>query len=100
MIDRHAPLRPLLAVNHFAAAILGGYFFAYGFTALITFAGFAAGLPFSEAQSLAWMLGGLAYLGALMWGFTLQGPLRIWIVLTGGGASMGAAAWLLSRYAA
>ena len=100
MIDRHASIRPWLAANHFAAAIIGGYLFAYGFTALATLAGFAAGLPFSEAQSLAWMLGALVYLGAMLWGFALQGPVRIWLGLAGGGAAMGAAAWLLSRYAA
>ncbi|MGC4250216.1 MAG: hypothetical protein QM605_01790 [Sphingobium sp.] len=85
--------------NRFAAAIIGGYFFAYGFTALATLAGFGAGLPFSEAQALAWMIGALVYLGAILWGFVPRTAMRAWLVLAGGGAAMGAAAWTLSRWA-
>ena len=92
--------RPAQAANRFAAAILGGYGFAYGFTALATFAGFRAGLPFSEAQVLAWMLGALVYLGAILWGFTPRRTAWAWAGLAGGGAAMGAAAWALSRWAA
>ncbi|MCW2363127.1 MULTISPECIES: hypothetical protein [Sphingobium] len=83
--------------NRFAAAILGGYLFAYGFTALATFIGFGLGLPFSEAQVLAWMLGALVYLGAMLWGFVPRTAATAWAVLAGGGAAMGSAAWALSR---
>jgi len=92
-------VRPLRAANRFAAAIVGGYLFAYGFTALATFTGFDAGLPFSEAQVLAWMLGALVYLGAILWGFVPRTTTKAWTVLAGGGAAMGVAAWLLSRWA-
>lgn len=95
-----ANARPLLVANRFAAAIIGGYLFAYGFTALATLAGFAAGLRWFEAQALAWMTGALVYLGAILWGFVPRGTARAWAVLAGGGAAMSAAAWALSRWAA
>jgi len=92
-------VRPLLALNRFLAAIVGGYAFTYGFTALATLTGFAAGLPYSEAQVLAWMLGALVYLGAMLWGFVPRTSAKAWLVLAGGGAAMGMAAWALSRWA-
>ena len=88
---------PFAAANRFAAAIIGGYLFAYGFTALATLIGFGMGLAFSEAQVLAWMLGALVYLGAMLWGFVPRTTMTAWGVLAGGGAVMGAAAWALSR---
>jgi len=91
--------RPLPAASRFGAAILGGYLFAYGFTALATFSGFGAGLPYSDAQVLAWMLGALVYLGALLWGFVPRQVAWAWAILAGGGAAMSAAAWALSRWA-
>ncbi len=93
-------VQPLAAANRFAAAIIGGYLFAYGFTALATLMGFGLGLPYSEAQVLAWMLGALVYLGAMLWGFVPRTAALAWAVLAGGGAVMGAAAWALSRLAA
>lgn len=86
-------------VNRFAAALIGGYVFAYGFTALSALGAFRAGLPFFQAQTLAWMLGLVVYLGALLWGFTPRSGWRAWLVLGGGGAAMATAAWHLSRLA-
>lgn len=91
------PLLPV--VSRFAAAILGGYLFAYGYTALATLAGFAAGLLYSDAQSLAWMTGALVYLGAIIWGFVPRSHLTAWLGLVGGGAAMATAAYALSRLA-
>jgi len=91
--------KPVLVASRFGAAIVGGYLFTYGFAALATLAGFGAGLPWSEAQTLAWMLGALVYLGALLWGFVPRSTVRAWAVLAGGGAAMGMAAWALSRWA-
>lgn len=89
-------VQPVAAANRFAAAIVGGYLFAYGFTALATLVGFGLGLPYSEAQVLSWMLGALVYLGALLWGFVPRTAAMAWVVLAGGGTVMGAAAWALS----
>ena len=90
----------ITVASRFGAAIVGGYLFTYGFAALATLAAFGAGLPWSEAQTLAWMLGALVYLGAMLWGFVPRSTLWAWLVLAGGGAAMGAAAWLLSRWVA
>jgi len=95
----HPAVRSLSAINRFSAAIIGGYLFAYGFTALATLAGFGAGLPFSEAQALAWMTGALVYLGAILWGYVPRTTTRAWLVLAGGGVAMGGAAYALSRWA-
>lgn len=89
--------RRFSVANRFAAAILGGYGFAFGFVALCSLAGFSAGLRFSDAQTLAWMLGFAVYLGALLWAFTPRSNTLVWAVLGGGGLVMGAAAWVLSR---
>ena len=45
-------LAALRTIDRFAAAILGGFVFAYGFVGLATLGGFALGLPFFEAWSL------------------------------------------------
>lgn len=107
MMTRHGEAKswlaagqPLVAANRFCAAIFGGYLFAYGFTALATLTGFGVGLAYSEAQVLAWMLGALIYLGAMLWGFVPRTATTAWAVLAGGGAVMGAAAWALSRLVA
>ena len=95
---RHTASRSLLAANRFAAAIVGGYAFAYGYTALTTLAGFSLGLPLFDAQSFAWMTGALIYLGAILWAFVPRRTAWAWAVLGGGGVAMGAAAWALSRW--
>jgi hypothetical protein len=95
---RHGGRHALLAANRFAAAIIGGYIFAYGFTAFATLSGFGLGLPLSDAQSLAWMTGTLVYLGAIVWAFVPRSTGFAWIVLGGGGVALGATAWLLSRW--
>jgi hypothetical protein len=87
----------LNVASRFAAALLGGYAFAFGFVAICSLAGFAAGLRFSDSQTLAWMLGVAVYLVALLWAFTPRSTGLVWSVLGGGGLVMGAAAWGLSR---
>jgi hypothetical protein len=86
----------LLTANRFAAAIVGGFVFSYGFVALATLAGFALGLPFFEAWSLTMMLAIVVYLGALIWGFAARQSWRVWGVLGAGGCAMAAAAWALA----
>lgn len=78
--------------NRFAAAILGGYFFAHGFVALAALATFGMGAPYFEAQSLAWMLGILVYLCVLLWGFVPRQTGLVWGVLAGSGLAMSVAA--------
>lgn len=92
-----ASSRRLSAANRFAAAILGGYAFAFGFVAICSLAGFSAGLRFSESETLARMMGIVVYLVSLLWAFTPRSNTFVWTVLGGGGVAMGAAAWGLSR---
>lgn len=95
---RLASVHPSLpALNRFAAAIFGGYVFAYGFVALSTLFGFGLGLGFFEAETLSWLLSFLVYLGVLLWAFVPGPTWVVWLVLGGGGSVMGAAAWMLSR---
>lgn len=89
----------LKAIDRFAAAILGGFVFAYGFVGLAALAGFALGLPFFEAWSLTMMLAIAVYLVALLWGFAARRSVVVWAVLGGGGCAMVAAAWALAKAA-
>lgn len=86
-----------LRASQVAAALMGGFAFAYGFVGLATLGFFALGLHFFEGQSLAWMLSFLVYLGAILWGFVQRVTSRVWLVLGGGGAVMMVTAWALSR---
>lgn len=95
-----AAFRTILVASRFAASIVGGYLFTYGFAALATLIGFELGLRWSESQVLAWMLGALVYLGAILWAFVPRSTAVAWSVLGGGGAAMSAVAWALSRWLA
>lgn len=92
-----AALRRFGVASRFAAAILGGYTFAFGFVAIASLGGLVAGLRFSDSQTLAWMLGVFVYLGAILWAFTPRSTTLAWAVLAGGGLLMVTAAWFLSR---
>jgi hypothetical protein len=89
----------LRTIDRFAAAIIGGFVFAYGFVALATLGGFALGLPFFEAWSLTMMLAIMVYLAALLWGFAARRTAIVWAVLGGGGGAMAVAAWALAKSA-
>jgi len=80
-----------------AAALLGGYAFAWGFIALGTAALFAAGMPFHDAEFLSSMLGILAYLAVFLWVFAVPGLRRAGAVLVGAGAAMAGLASLLQH---
>lgn len=90
---------PLSVASRHAAALLGSWWFACGFVALATFGLTGAGMAFEEARLLAWMLGFLLLLGGTCWAYTPRSVWFPWLVLGGGGAAMGSAAWLLSRMA-
>lgn len=101
VIARQSGARPPASwpsvIGRFSAALVGGYIFAAGYTALATLTGFVAGLPYSESQVLAWMTGALAYLGAIIAGFLPRTATRAWLILGGGGLMMGGAAYAFSR---
>lgn len=83
--------------SRFGGAIIGGYIFALGFVAICSLVGFGAGLAFSDAQTLALMLGFLVFLGALLWAFVPRRNTVVWAVLAGGGLAMSVVAWVVSR---
>ena len=77
------------------AAIVGGWLFAWGVVMLALALGRRAGLSYTDAQTLAWLLALLAYVAVACWSFAAASGLRVWTVLVGGGALMTAAGWWL-----
>lgn len=72
--------------------VLGAVFAGYALTTLAVAAAGAAmarlGMVRSEAVVLAAMLGFVAYLVLLLWGFSVKSTTRLWLVLAGGAAAM------------
>ena len=82
----------LQLASRVAAAVLGGYGFAWGVVALGAACFFAAGMGFHDAEFLASLVGILAYLAVFLWAVATPRLGRCWLVLAGGGALMAAAA--------
>lgn len=74
-----------------AAAVLGGYVFAWGLIATCASLMFAAGMGFHDAEFLGSLLGVLAFLVAFLWTFAARRLWVVWVVLLGGGALLAAA---------
>lgn len=78
--------------------VLGVVFGGYVLTALLVAsagAGMARlGMARSEAVILAAMLGFVAYLVLLLWGFSVKSVARLWLVLASGAAALVALLWL------
>ncbi len=92
----HAVPRLQIAAR-IAAGVLGGYAFTWGFIALSVVLLFAARLDFHDAETLASILGLIAFLAVFLWSFAAASVARVWLVLAGGGALMAGAAWLVQR---
>ncbi|MBA3597300.1 MAG: iron uptake protein [Methylibium sp.] len=92
-----ATLAPPRVVSRIAASLLGGWLFTWGFVALGISLGVAAGMPYHEAQTLLFLLAFLVFLGLFLWAFAAASVVRVWLVLAGGGASMTALSWVVSR---
>jgi hypothetical protein len=73
-----------------AAAIFGGYGFAWGVVAAGASLMFAAGMDFHDAEFLASLLGVLAFLVVFLWAFAARRLWVVWAVLAGGGALLAA----------
>lgn len=78
-----------------AAALAGGYGFAWGFIALMIAALYAAGMNLEDAHSLAAMSGVLVFTTMFIWAFSARNFGTVWAVLTGGGLLMAGAASLV-----
>jgi hypothetical protein len=74
--------------------LLGGFTFVWGWNALGTVLGLAAGLPYDDAQTLVFLFAFLLFVAAFCWAFAARSLLLVWSVLGGGGATMTILAWL------
>lgn len=84
------PRLPLLL--RIAAAVFGGYVFAWGMIALAISVLYGVGMAFHDAEHLASLVALLVYVATFCWTFVTRSLLRAWIVLAGGGAVMAIAA--------
>jgi Zn-dependent protease with chaperone function len=84
-------------VSRVAASLLGGYAFVWGCVVLGIALLLAAGVPYGEARTVAYLLAFLVFLVCFCWAYAAASLLRVWCVLLGGGAAMTGAAWLLTR---
>lgn len=66
-----------------AAAIVGGYAFAWGVAAAGTSVMFAAGMGFHDAEFLSSLLAVLAWLVAFLWSIAARRAWLPWAVLAG-----------------
>ncbi len=87
-------------VSRVLASLVGGYAFVWGFTTLTTVAGVLAGMAYEGAQTLAYLVAFLVYLGCFLWAFAASNLFGVWLTLGGGGAALTGAAWLLARFVA
>ena len=83
-------------ISRILLATLGGYGFAWGFTALFTILLMLI-IPKSEAVVTSTMLGFIVYLLAALWAFSIRSVAVIGLVLLGGGALMTQIAFYLAK---
>jgi hypothetical protein len=82
----HARSARVALVARTAAAVFGGYGFAWGLVAACTSLAVAAGMGFHDAEFLSSLVGVLAYLVALVWAISARRLWPVWTVLLAGGA--------------
>jgi len=85
-----SPTPRLHLAARIAAAVFGGYGFAWGIVAAGASLMFAAGMDFHDAEFLASLLGVLAFLVVFLWAFAARRLWVVWTVLAGGGALLAA----------
>ena len=73
-----------------AAAILGGYAFAWGIVATGASLMVAAGMDFHDAEFLGSMIGVLAFLGVFLWAIAARRLRWVWLVAVVGGGVLAA----------
>ena len=87
----------LVTINRIAAALLGGYAFTWGFTALGIAGLVLLGVDFHQAEIAMLLLAFLVFLGLFLWAFAAASIVRVWAVLGGGGLVMTVAALAFQR---
>ena len=81
-----------------AAAVLGGYVFAWGVVAAVTSLAFAVGMEFHDAEFVGAVVGLLAYLSVFLWAFAARRLAVVWLVLAGGGALLAGTGSLVQSF--
>ncbi len=81
------------AISRVLAALVGGYAFTWGFTALGIAGLVAVGVDFHEAETALMLLAFLIFLPLFLWAFASPRQHRVWAVLGGGAVLMTVAAW-------
>ena len=89
--------QPLNVIARIAAAILGGYFFTWGYTTLSISGMVALGVSYEQANIATMLLAFLILLSAFLWSFAATSIARVWLVLVGCGALMTTIAWYVQR---
>jgi hypothetical protein len=84
-------------INRIAAALVGGYAFTWGFTAIGIAGLVALGVDFHEAETGVLLIAFLVFLGLFLWAFATASVLRVWVLLGGGGVLLTTAAWALQH---
>lgn len=84
-------------VRRVAAALLGGYAFTWGFTALGTTWLVALGMGYAEAEMTMLLLAFLVFLTVFLWAFAATYIDRVWKVLGGGAVLMTVMAWAMQH---
>ena len=78
-------------------ALLGGWFFTWGFC-LFGIAGLtASGMEYGEAVAAAMPIAFLLFLAVFLWAFACGRLARVAYILAGGGTAMTLAAWALQQ---
>ena len=96
MTPMHISFKNISIFLRIAASLLGGYFFVWGFTTLGISLGVAAGMAYSEARTLIYLLAFLLFLVCFCWAYAESSLVRVWAVFASGGALMTTGAWLLA----
>ncbi|MCR2747839.1 iron uptake protein [Limnobacter parvus] len=81
-----------LLISRILSAVLGGYLFTWGFTAVGIAGLVAVGVDFHEAETAALIMAFLVFPGVFLWAFACRRVAVVWTVLAGGGALMTLAA--------
>ena len=84
-------------VSRIAAAVLGGYAFAWGFTTLLIAVALGLRLPYGDAQTTAYLLAFLVFLAVFLWSFAARRVAVVWSVHAGGGTAMKGRAGFLTQ---
>ena len=86
-----------LLASRIVASLLGSYGVVWGFVTLVSVLGTAAGMPFGEARTLAYLLAFLVFVVCFCWAFAARSVARVWLVFACGALATTALGWLGSN---